>query len=195
MDTSDLHYFTAAADAGSFSSAGKALGRDPFTLSRRIGGLEDELGLPLFERRHGGVLLTSGGKAVLGHVRRALAEINLIKSLSHKPPHDEDGGELCEGEVVLRLLLPADEQFPVAVEPRMRALDDPAPRLDLPPTGGHSRCGREPTWRESEWGRRWRRTGHADGSGGGSLRSSRRRSLPGCGGASGRCQRSAASST
>src|SRR5215468_2090862 len=56
MDTSDLHYFTAAADAGSFSSAGKALGREPFTLSRRIGGLEDELGLPLFERRHGGVL-------------------------------------------------------------------------------------------------------------------------------------------
>src|SRR5215470_13190420 len=65
MDISDLHYFTAAPDAGSFSSAGKALGRDPSALSRRIGGLEDELGLPLFERKHGGVLLTSGGKAVL----------------------------------------------------------------------------------------------------------------------------------
>jgi hypothetical protein len=37
MDISDLHYFTAAADAGSFSSSGKALGRDPSTLSRRIG--------------------------------------------------------------------------------------------------------------------------------------------------------------
>ena len=84
MDISDLHYFTAAADAGSFSSAGKALGRDPSTLSRRIGGLEDELGLPLFERRPGGVLLTSGGKAVLGHVRRALAEINLIKAAALK---------------------------------------------------------------------------------------------------------------
>jgi len=59
----------------------------------------------------------------------------LIKSLSHKPPHDEDGGELDEGEVVLRLLLPADEQFPVAVEPRMRALDDPAPRPRPTPTG------------------------------------------------------------
>jgi DNA-binding transcriptional LysR family regulator len=84
MDISDLHYFTAAADAGSFFSAGKALGRDPSTLSRRIGGLEDELGLPLFERRHGGVLLTSGGKAALGHVRRALAEINLIKAAALK---------------------------------------------------------------------------------------------------------------
>src|SRR5215813_3959944 len=40
MDISDLHYFTAAPDAGSFSSAGKALGRDPSALSRRIGGLE-----------------------------------------------------------------------------------------------------------------------------------------------------------
>ena len=39
--------------------------------------------------------------------------------------------------------------------------------VDLPRTGGHLRCGREPAWRESEWGRRWRRrTGYSDGSGG-----------------------------
>jgi hypothetical protein len=49
--------------------------------------------------------------------------------------------------------------------------------VDLRPTGGHPRCGREPTWRESEWGRRWRATGHAGGSGGRSRRSSRLRSL------------------
>src|SRR2546421_5019460 len=50
------------------------------------------------------------------------------KSLSHKAPHDERGGELNEREVVLRLLLPADEQLAVAVEPRVRAFDDPPPR-------------------------------------------------------------------
>jgi DNA-binding transcriptional LysR family regulator len=95
MEINDLHCFTAAADAGSFSSAGKALGRSPSTLSRHIGRLEDELGLPLFERRHGGVLLTSGGKAVLGHVRRALAEINLIKAAALK------NGAATVGEVRL----------------------------------------------------------------------------------------------
>src|SRR5262249_13978222 len=73
----------------------------------------------------------------------------------------------------------------------------PAPRinLDLPPAGGHSRCGREPTWRESEWGSRRRGTGHADGSAGRSRRSSRPRSSPWCAGANGHCQQSAASSS
>jgi len=32
-------------------------------------------------------------------------------------PHDERGGELDEGEVVLRLLLPPDEQLAVTIEP------------------------------------------------------------------------------
>lgn len=84
MELDDLHYFTASANAGNFSRAGQALGRNPSTLSRRIGRLENELGLPLFERRHGGVQLTSGGKAVLVHVRRALAEIELIKDAGLK---------------------------------------------------------------------------------------------------------------
>src|SRR5262249_53136761 len=41
------------------------------------------------------------------------------KSLSHKcAPHDDGRGEVHEGEVVLRLLLPPDEQLATAVEPR-----------------------------------------------------------------------------
>ena len=45
---------------------------------------------------------------------------------SHKAPDDERGGELYEREVILRLLLPADEQLAVTVEPRVRAFDDPS---------------------------------------------------------------------
>src|SRR5260370_36529998 len=56
------------------------------------------------------------------------------KSLSHKPPHDEHGGELDEREVVLRLLLPPDEQLAAAIEPRVRALDHPASRPLATPT-------------------------------------------------------------
>src|SRR5262249_59941747 len=48
------------------------------------------------------------------------------KSLSHKcAPHDDGRGEVNEGEVVLRLLLPPDEQLATAVEPRGRSFDDP----------------------------------------------------------------------
>src|SRR5438094_5810942 len=59
---------------------------------------------------------------------------DLPKSLSHKPPHDENGGELHEGEVVLRLLLPPDEQLAEAVEPRVRAFDHPPSRPLAAPT-------------------------------------------------------------
>src|SRR5262249_38494583 len=55
--------------------------------------------------------------------RRARCRESPAKSLSHKPPHDQHGGELDEREVVLRSLLPPDEQLTKAVEPRVGALD------------------------------------------------------------------------
>ena len=48
--------------------------------------------------------------------------------------YDECGGELYEREVVLGLLLPADEQFAVTVEPGVRAFNDPASRALPAPT-------------------------------------------------------------
>jgi DNA-binding transcriptional LysR family regulator len=80
MELVDLSYLVASSEVGNFSRAAQSLGRNASTISRRIGRLEDELGLALFERRNSGVRLTSGGKAVLVHVRRALAEIDAIKA-------------------------------------------------------------------------------------------------------------------
>ena len=40
---------------------------------------------------------------------------------------DQTAGELEQGEVVLVLLGPADQQCSVAIEPRVAGLDDPAP--------------------------------------------------------------------
>jgi DNA-binding transcriptional LysR family regulator len=56
------------------------LGINASTISRRIGRLERELGRTVFERKHSGARLTEGDKAVLLHVRRALAEIESVKS-------------------------------------------------------------------------------------------------------------------
>src|SRR5438045_8731203 len=79
MEIRDLEYLLASATAGTFSRAAKSLGLDTSTLSRRIGRLEDELGLPLFERGRSGVRLTAGGRAVMVHVGRALAELDAVK--------------------------------------------------------------------------------------------------------------------
>jgi DNA-binding transcriptional LysR family regulator len=79
VELRDLVYLDASAIAGNFTRAAKSLGLQTSTISRRIGQIEDELGLALFERGHAGVHLTSSGKALLPHIRRALAELNTIR--------------------------------------------------------------------------------------------------------------------
>ena len=100
MDIRDLMYLEASAAAGNFTRAAKSLRIDTSTISRRVGRFEDELGLALFERGHGGVRLTSGGKAVLPHIRRALAELDAIRHAG-----DQNGTGIV-GEVRLAVRMP-----------------------------------------------------------------------------------------
>jgi len=79
MKLRDLEYLVASAAAGNFTRAAKSLGISTSTISRRIGRLEDELGLAIFERGHSGIRLTTGGKNVLTHARRAVAELDAAK--------------------------------------------------------------------------------------------------------------------
>jgi DNA-binding transcriptional LysR family regulator len=79
VDVRDLEYLVTSASAGNFGRAAESLGINTSTISRRIARLEDELGLALFERGHSGVRLTAGGRAVMLHVRRALAELDAVK--------------------------------------------------------------------------------------------------------------------
>lgn len=72
-------YLEASAAAENFTRAAKSLGINTSTISRRVGRFEDELGLALFERGHGGVRQTSGGKALLAHIQRALAKLDAIR--------------------------------------------------------------------------------------------------------------------
>jgi DNA-binding transcriptional LysR family regulator len=100
MEIRDLTYLMASATAGTFGRAAKSLGLDTSTLSRRIGRLEDELGLPLFERGRSGVRLTAGGRAVMLHVERALAELDAVKRSATQ------NGLGAVGEVRLGVRLP-----------------------------------------------------------------------------------------
>lgn len=79
MKLRDLEYLVESAGAGNFTRAARSLGLGTSTISRRVARLEDELGLALFERGHSGIRLTAGGKAVLLHARRAVAELEAVK--------------------------------------------------------------------------------------------------------------------
>src|SRR5215218_7897177 len=68
----------------------------------------------------------------LGHISLGRHERGLESSGVDLLEGDQAAGELEQGEVVLVLLRPADEQRAVAVEPRVAGLDDPAPG---PPAG------------------------------------------------------------
>jgi DNA-binding transcriptional LysR family regulator len=91
MEILDLQYLMATADAGKFALAAKELGVDTSTVSRRIGSLEDELGLSLFERDHSGIRLTRGGKSVVRCARVALFHLNEIKRVGHQFAHGSSG--------------------------------------------------------------------------------------------------------
>jgi DNA-binding transcriptional LysR family regulator len=84
MNLADLQYLTASADAGNFARAAKAHGLHASTISRRIGRLEDELGLTLFERGSFGIRLTGGGRSVMVHVRRALTDLDAVHTAGRR---------------------------------------------------------------------------------------------------------------
>jgi DNA-binding transcriptional LysR family regulator len=79
MEIRDLKCLVAAAYAGNFGRAAKALGLVTSTISRRIARLEGELSLTLFERLNTGVRLTADGKGLIAHVNRALAELDAVE--------------------------------------------------------------------------------------------------------------------
>lgn len=62
FDWNDLRYFLAVAREGSTLAAGRALRVSQTTVARRIAALEQALGVPLFEKRQAGYLLTPAGQ-------------------------------------------------------------------------------------------------------------------------------------
>lgn len=70
-----LRYVIAAAEHGGIRRAARQLGVDPGAVSRRIRELEDEIGVALFIRGQGGVILTFAGERFIHRARRALNQL------------------------------------------------------------------------------------------------------------------------
>jgi DNA-binding transcriptional LysR family regulator len=70
-----LQFFVAAAEAGSVSAAARALSISQSSVTEAIRGLEDDLGVSLFDRQARGLLITHKGSAFLRHAQKILADV------------------------------------------------------------------------------------------------------------------------
>lgn len=81
LKPSDNHsYFDAVARHGSIRKAADALRMASSALNRRILDLEQEVGMPLFERLPRGVRLTAAGEVLLAYVRRSLKDLRQVEA-------------------------------------------------------------------------------------------------------------------
>ena len=73
MELRHLRYFVAVAQHGTFSQTARAVYVSQSTISEQLADLEQELGVPLFDRRERRVRLTQHGELFLVEARKVLA--------------------------------------------------------------------------------------------------------------------------
>jgi DNA-binding transcriptional LysR family regulator len=89
-----MRVFTAVADAGSLSAAGRRLNMPLATVSRHLAALEDEIGVRLMTRTTRHLALTEPGRHYLESCRRILAELETA-DLALAGQHLEPRGEIA----------------------------------------------------------------------------------------------------
>jgi DNA-binding transcriptional LysR family regulator len=91
IDLKHLLYAVAAADHGSFRRAADALLLRQSTLSRRIGQLEDAIGVIVFDRLSGGVRATQAGHSFLRSARSILEQTDALATNANSTGRGEAG--------------------------------------------------------------------------------------------------------
>lgn len=87
----DLQSFLAVAEACGFRRAAEHLNIEQSALSRRVKGLEDQLGVSLFERHRGGVRLTFAGGRFLNDVRIVFSHLEAALRMVRAAGHGGEG--------------------------------------------------------------------------------------------------------
>lgn len=77
-DLSSLDLFLKAVKLGSLSKAAEACHLSLSAASRRLAGLEDQLGTPLFDRHRAGVVPTPAGETLARHARTVMMDIEVL---------------------------------------------------------------------------------------------------------------------
>ncbi|MGH1411939.1 MAG: LysR family transcriptional regulator [Pelagimonas sp.] len=122
FDWNRARAFLVTAEEGSLSAAARALGMAQPTLGRQVAGLEEELGVTLFERVGRGLELTEAGKNLLVHAR-AMGQAAQEISLTATGQSEEIAGHVA---------ISATELYSVWVlPPIVRHLRDIAPNITI----------------------------------------------------------------
>ncbi|HUG23152.1 LysR family transcriptional regulator [Piscinibacter sp.] len=100
LEPNDLMLFARVADEGSFSRAAERVGLPKSTVSRRIAGLEAQLGERLLLRTTRKLSVTDFGHSVLAHAHQVAAEVEAASSLAQHRQAEPSGR--------LRVSMPAD---------------------------------------------------------------------------------------
>ena len=124
MDVKQLAAVVATAETGSVTRAAEVLHLVQPAVSRQIKLLEEELGVPLFERTRQGMRLTDDGQVLLDHARRALTELERARA-EIRPTSGELRGTVALG------LSPSFAEPIAEVLTRRLAAEHPAVRLRL----------------------------------------------------------------
>lgn len=77
---SSIRYIDAIVKAGSIRAAADTLAITSTALNRRILAMEEELGVPIFERLPHGVRLSAAGEIYIHHIRNQLSDMERVKS-------------------------------------------------------------------------------------------------------------------
>jgi LysR family nitrogen assimilation transcriptional regulator len=91
MDIRDLKCFVLTAELGSITRAAGELGIVQSALSRKIQGLEQELGASFFVRLPRGTQLTPAGRKFLDRARRILREVEFARGDAREDAHAVEG--------------------------------------------------------------------------------------------------------
>ena len=89
MSLVQLESFVAVAEERHVGRAARRLHISQPPLSRRIHSLEDELGVPLFERTPRGMRLLPAGQRLLVHARAILDHVALARTVVEDPVPDQ----------------------------------------------------------------------------------------------------------
>lgn len=107
MELRQLRYLRAIAQTGSFTAAAEREAVEQPAISRQIKLLEDELGVPLFDRVGRRVRLTQAGLVALQYAERALGAIDDLRAELIEDARAERGRlRICATETVMDYLLP-----------------------------------------------------------------------------------------